>query len=236
MKKIIFLTLLSVMFVGSAYGVITDPNLDAPMDGSAVDIVGSATATPNPSGTNVFGAPAVVGQALQVNNTDQPGVEYAGPAIDTGAMAVSLWVTADDSGSPDWGRIFTAGNASIVDALVIVRADDPGELYIHTHFSSDPDHDFEGVWLSGLLGGTGFTHIVGTYDPATGTSLYVNGALAGNDTSMGGLPLPPIEKCAVGVGVYETGYGYLYPGSFDMVKVFAHGLDQTDVDALYWCA
>ena len=87
MKKIIFLTLLSVMFAGSAYGGLI---LEAQMDGSGVDTVGGAAVTTNPSGSPVFGTPAQIGQALQPDLSSQPGLDYDVADITTGEIAVSV--------------------------------------------------------------------------------------------------------------------------------------------------
>jgi len=231
MKKIIFLTLLTVMFAGSAQGVLI---FEAPMDANAVDIVGGATPSPFPAGTNVFGTPAVAGNALQVNSSDQPGVEYAGTTASTGDFSVSLWL-GNDTGAPDWSCIVMADGPIALPWAGVPNWNLMKQTGSMIRFALGPGTGV--ITVNYVLGGPGFKHIVATYDTVNGMRLYINGALVGSSPADGYTPTP-YERWSVGVGLSEDeaaspGSTKRYPGSYDEVKIFDHGLDQAEVTALY---
>jgi RHS repeat-associated protein len=77
-----------------------------------------------------------------------------------------------------------------------------------------------------------WTHLVGTYDSATGAwKLYLNGALSGSTSITG--PWNATGRLTIGRGQSNTAAGEFTNGSVGNVQVYQRALSATDVSTLY---
>lgn len=151
-----------------------------------------------------------------------------GPVVDTtGSVSISAWVNLATLPATD--ATIAAQNGTTASAITL--------QYNHTH-SGSPGWAFTisatdttnptltGAYASGA--GTGWTHLVGVYNAATGTAmLYVNGTLAA--TATGATTFGATGPFTLGHQPTDTDY---LPGALGTIQVFNYALTDNQVTAL----
>ena len=219
MKKIIFLTLFSVMFAGSAQAGLF---IHAPMDGDPDDITAPANAwTATPSGTPQFVA-SPMGGAIDIDGTSaKPGLQYD-VNLDTGELAISLWIANE--------------NYSQYEELFNINPQSSPYVQLWVTGAGGFEIDFDGTCFSSpsgqLNGSSDYKHIVLTYNQ-TDVKVYVNGV----EIASGARTDPFITD-----GYFEIGGPGWHVGSFstkpvtgyfDELKLYNFGVNATQVEYLY---
>jgi len=211
MKKIIFLTLLSVMLAGSAQAGLV---LDEPMNGST-------TGTASPAGTPTF-TYTTRGQALYVDGTaDNPGLEFN--VTVAGGFTVSFWVAAD--GGLDYPTVAGLYNAVDNGQQWDITFDDNASdrMWSQLTFDSPAWLDYISPWAAPDLLSGAWNHIVCTYDGAT-LRTFINGVQdpdTGDATGLAGYGPWSTDRFRLAT---DTGYGVV-EGSYSDVKVYDTALD-----------
>jgi len=224
MKKIIFLTLLIVVFAGSANAADPNfPNLHMPLDASPDDIIVPLTGT-------VVGDPltysaGMLDNAANMNGTNMISYDYT---LESSTFSVAMWVNPanvgigwrgmldirDDIFGDESRRVMWIGNnpTGILQAQVF-----PSGLY---------DSNVTLLGTTPLINGT-WMHIVFTHDGTT-AKLYVNGQLEDQAAASGDLAyLGPDLTVGGEPGRVWGG------GSIDDVRIYNNVLAASDVTALY---
>ncbi len=77
--------------------------------------------------------------------------------------------------------------------------------------------------------GDGWVHVVGVYEQGVGSTLYVNGAVAGTGTAANVIQT---DTSTFAIGSYQGGSSYAFSGSIDDVQVYHEALSASDVTFL----
>jgi len=221
MKKTIFLTLLTVMFAGSANAA--DPNLHMPLDSSPDDVIVSLTGTV--TGDALTYDTGKLNNAAVMNGTNMISYDYT---LASSTFSAAMWVNPANVGigwrgmldmkDDDYGedrRIIWIGNSptGVVQAQVF-----PTGLYESNVTVYGTTTLANGTWM----------HIVYTHDGTT-AKIYVNGALKDETAASGDLAyLGPDLTVGGEPGRVWGG------GSIDDVKIYdGYAIDYAEVAALY---
>ena len=78
--------------------------------------------------------------------------------------------------------------------------------------------------------GDGWVHVVGVYEQGVGSTLYVNGVVAGTGAATGTIET---DTSIFGIGSYQGGSAYAFSGSIDDVQLYDAALSADDVTFLF---
>lgn len=77
--------------------------------------------------------------------------------------------------------------------------------------------------------GDGWVHVVGVYEQGVGSTLYVNGAVAGTGAAANAIQS---DISTFGIGSYQGGGSWVFSGSIDDVQVYHQALSSSDMALL----
>lgn len=201
--------------------------LDQSAGTNVTDTSGSgytANATGVTWGNNAATFAATSGQQVATN----------GPVLDTSSSyTVSAWVNM--ASLPTHNATIVAQNGTNASSFYLQYN------YAHTGAplwsmeQTDGDTaapSFPSAYATAVPTSGTWTHLVGVYNVATGTSqIYVNGALSGTGTNT--TPWNATGPLTIGAGKYQGTAMDFLPGSVSNVQVYPRALSGSDVTALY---
>jgi RHS repeat-associated protein len=180
----------------------------------------------NNTGTLAAGAGWTTGGATFAGVYGGGSIKTAGPVLDTTkSFSVSLWANPQELWL--YETLLTQNGDSIYGFKLEIQQYNRG----HWSFSRSNDPHYAPAMAQSLDGAKAgvWTHLVGTYDAATGRiSLYVNGQREGTDSN----PNPVNATGAMQMGQDANG-GSPYRGAIADVQVFQRVLGQAEIDTLY---
>ncbi|MCA9215240.1 MAG: DUF4347 domain-containing protein, partial [Planctomycetales bacterium] len=201
------------------------------LDGNADDVVAASNGTLNGT-TTVDGR---YGNALSFNeSTDYvqiPDVNY------NNEFTLSFWYKIDDISGTSWQYLYSHGTLSQSNSLNINLGESgsskPGVLL--TNFS-DSNETGGGTVLNADINSTigdGQWHLYTlSVNASTGSSVYIDGALAASDAARGGDTFNPGTDVFLG-SRYDFESARFFGGSLDGVRLQNQALDATGVAELY---
>ncbi len=161
-------------------------------------------------------------------STQSSGVNSDNSMTGPGSFTVEAWVRTTD---PDGGRVVGFGNATGVTASTVADR----QLYLTASGKAAFGvGSAKTVITSPAVVNDGKWHLLdGSYSPATGMRLYVDGSLVA--TSAVGTPVAMTGWWRVGgedmTGWYDAGSNYFFSGNVDEVAVYPTALSATRVAA-----
>ncbi len=198
-------------------------------DGNAEDSVAGRNGTEkNGAG---YGNHAGFGQALNLDGTDDYVEVPHDPAFDAIAEAFTFaaWInpTAVDDRRPiisreltpdaSRGFEFAIKNGSVL-AFQLVNDGGVNKTAIDSTFAPSTN-----TW----------THVVGTYDSATGSEFFVNGVSVGTDSSFTGAVNTAVTPINIGAYIWDpNGYWRTYAGMIDELGIWARVLAPGEIASL----
>jgi len=189
-----------------------DPNLVAhyEFEGNADDSRGNYPGTAE--GDPEYGA-GKIGQALNLDGTDDHVLHAFNEEVVWPAFSVSLWTRTDFFGQPEWHSLFN-NNSSTSDFQIDVDGTNPG------------NYRFNGLSGQGILGPVtdAWVHLAVSCDGSQ-TALYYNGLMVGTLNSADTL----FGQIAIGI---NRGMTLVFAGTVDDVRVYDRALSYGEVAGL----
>lgn len=87
-----------------------------------------------------------------------------------------------------------------------------------------------GEWMFGPVCTGNWTHVVGSYDPAGNTELWVDGVLVASQPSV---PMTDSSSATFKIGSLDYGYEFNYAGKIDALGLWGRPATPGDIAALY---
>jgi len=219
MKKTIFLTLLIVVFAGSANAA--DPNLYMPMDGDPDDDIGPVTGTPTGGVTYSRGQS---GQAVDldgVNGTPTGGtkIEY-NYTLSSSVFSVAMWVKPAAVGDAYRGIMDMRGAEQDDTTRSFLIGQASGAVAFRVYPDGTNPSAVSVLTTGAVLTNDVWTHVACTHD-GTDMKVYIDGELD-NEGSAGGALSYLGPQLRLGEEWCDT-FERCWNGSIDDVKVFNYG-------------
>lgn len=197
----------------------------------------SGTTVTDASGTTVTDAANGVtwgDSAAAFAGTSGQQIATNGPVLDTTASyTVSAWVNM--ASLPTHNATVVAQNGTTNSAFMLQYnyAHTSAPLWSMEQTSADTTSPtFPSAYSTAVPTANAWTHLVGTYNAATGTSqVYVNGALSGSGTNTA--PWSASGPLTIGAAKYNGNATDFLPGSVSNVQVYPRALSSADVTTLY---
>ncbi|MGC5361654.1 LamG-like jellyroll fold domain-containing protein [Streptomyces sp. DT24] len=167
----------------------------------------------------------VTDRGLSLNGTGAYAAT-GGPALETrSAYTVSAWARIDRTTGVG---IVASQDGARYSPFILCYSKDMGTWFFGTKEKSDTNDAYFGIVAKNPPVIGVWTHLAGTYDPATGKlTLYVNGVAQGSRTVTGGWE----AAGAFQIGRYKWAdvYQYYFPGGIDEVAVWQRALTAEEI-------
>ncbi len=198
--------------------------------GTAVDVVGSNDGTISGATTGVSGANQTytTNEAYDFDGVDDYVALGQTPDIfnASGSFSLAAWVACD---SKTGGGNVVYDGASQVDVRLF-SSDFFGNVGDVPGFTIKGSSDQFALGSSSIVG-TGFRHLVGTYDASNGMTFYLDGTQEGSNNFTG--PFNARSKQDHIGGTPYFGSDNLHDGKIDDVRIYDKELTSTEVSNLY---
>jgi hypothetical protein len=206
----------------------TGKTLDKSIYGNHGSLIGMSTSTSSVGGK--------IGQAFKFNGTNSCVDDGNAFSLNlTGAMSVSVWVrpTVWASTKHIIGRFVQGGVASQRQFAIYTNSSNNVTFSVQPSGGSVYPSNVNSVANSVKTGA--WTHILGTYDGAGNSALYINGVLNGSAASSTISTLnDPNIPLNIGAAYLASSCGQsFFPGSIDDVRVYNRKLSASEVRQIY---
>ncbi|WP_431947191.1 LamG-like jellyroll fold domain-containing protein, partial [Micromonospora marina] len=208
-------------YTGNAATPVGRWMLDETTGGKAADSTGNNAGMLPASGV---GWSTDHGGSAQFDGTS--AIETAGPAVDaTAGFTVAAWVYLTDGTAK---HKVVAARGVMQDAFSLGFDDATVEWRFNMKDSDTTSSPGKAAKTSAAGQLNTWTHLVGTYDPASGTmSLYVNGVL--KHTATATTTFTPRKSMLIGAGTWNGALENFWQGRVDDVQVYSRPLSGSEV-------
>jgi hypothetical protein len=212
--------------LGPTDGLLGYWPLDSVGDGTAEDVVGGNDGTPQ------NGVSAVTGQVDNAATFDGSSQHVTIPSIQVaGSLSVAAWVKRDSSG--DWHAASSQGN-NTADTRNWWLGGRKNSDQVHWSIFDQSTNQIVNSSHGSLPQDT-FTHVIGTYDEASGEQqVYIDGQPDTTGTPGLFTPATSTDSGAIGAEIEDDGTAAdLFDGTIDDVRVYDRALSDSEVQDLY---
>lgn len=141
-------------------------------------------------------------------------------------VSLSVWMTA--STITNWQGIAGFENTGTGNDVYSLKMDNADRI-VWTVDGSSSFTSADTLTNYASQTGDGWVHVVGVYEQGVGSTLYVNGAVAGTGGAANAIQT---DTSTFAIGSYQGGSAYAFGGSIDDVQVYHSALTAGDVSFL----